>query len=224
MLGSINKEVQKVIKEMAGKITDDLIQKKVIDEEVRDIYIYGSELLVSEILSTMLILVIGAFAGCICETILYLCIYTSIRVYAGGYHAATHRNCIIMFNFFYIEIIYIIKMLENANMETVLLYGALASGVFIFVLAPVEDLRKPLEIEERVVYKKKARTRSILYITTLVAIYNMIPALRDEIAYGMAAVCEVALLVLCGFIKNRLMVSKRKYDIRGKEYDFSSNL
>lgn len=213
-----------MIREMAGRIADYLIRRRVIDEEVRDVYIYGSELLISEILSTMFILVIGVCAGCIYETILYLCVYTSIRVYAGGYHAATHRNCIIMFNLFYMEIIYIIKMLESANMETILLYGSLASGVFIFILVPVEDLRKPLEIEERVVYRKKARTRSIFYITSLVAIYSIIPALRDEITYGMAAVCEVALLVICGFIKNRLLVSKRKYGSRGKEYDYSSNL
>lgn len=213
-----------MIKEMAGKITDCLIQRKVIDEGVKDVYVYGSELLISEILSTMLILGIGAYAGCIWETILYLYVYTSIRVYAGGYHAATHRKCIIMFNFFYIEIIYIIKMLENVNMEMILLYGSLISGVFIFILVPVEDMRKPLEMEERAIYRKKARTRSIFYIASLVVIYSIIPALRDETAYGMIAVCEVALLVICGYIKNMLMVSKRKYDGRGKEYDYSSNL
>lgn len=209
---------------MAGKITDYLIQRKVIDEGVKDVYIYGSELLISEIFCTMLILGIGTYAGCIWETILYLCVYTSIRVYAGGYHAATHRNCIIMFNLFYMEIIYIIKMLENMSMEMILLYGSLASGVFIFILVPVEDLRKPLEMGERAVYRKRARTRSIFYIASLVVAYSMIPTLRDEIAYGMAAVCEVALLVICGYIKNMLIVSKRKYSGRGKEYDYSSNL
>jgi len=213
-----------VIREMAGKITDYLIQRKVIDEEVKDVYIYGSELLISEILSTMLILGIGAYTRCIWETILYLCVYMPIRVYAGGYHAATHRNCIIMFNLFYLEIIYIIKMLENMNMETILFYGSLASGVFIFILVPVEDLRKPLEMGERTVYRKKARIRSVFYIASFVVTYSMIPALRDEIAYGMAAVCEVALLIICGYVKNVLIVSKRKYDGRGKEYDYSSNL
>ena len=60
-----------MIREMTGKITDYLIQRKVIDEEVKDVYIYGSELLISEILSTMLILGIGAYTRCIWETILY---------------------------------------------------------------------------------------------------------------------------------------------------------
>lgn len=88
-----------MIEDWSNRITDFFIERAVIDESDRDIYLYGSELLVSEVLCTIVTLGIGIFIGRFMKTIFYLLIYTMIRVYAGGYHAMSHKMCITILMF-----------------------------------------------------------------------------------------------------------------------------
>lgn len=90
-----------MIRRAAEEIATFFVKKGVIEEKERDVYTYGSELLVSETISMLLVLSIGLYVGKILETVIYLFTYIVIRVYAGGYHASSHRKCITIFSICY---------------------------------------------------------------------------------------------------------------------------
>lgn len=82
--------------------------------------------------------------------------------------------------------------------------------IIIFLLAPVEDIRKPLSREEVYIYRKKTRKRVLLLGIFAIILIRIFPQLKDEISYGLLAICEISLLLLVGYIKNkRLFYQKR---------------
>lgn len=193
-----------MIKNVSNKMTEFFINKEVINEDDRDIYLYGSEILVSEVICTTITLGIGLFLGRFIKTVLYLLIYTLIRVYAGGYHAMSHKMCITIFNVLYVFLLIITELLFRFNLSNILCLGTIIAMVIIVVLSPVEDSRKPLEEYELRSYRLRARIRTVFCGVIVTSLYIFFPFVKDEMGYGMIAICEVALLMVIGYIKNKI--------------------
>lgn len=193
-----------MIKAVSNIMTNLFIDKNVVDKEERDIYLYGSEVLLSELLCTIITLAIGFILGCFLKTVIYLIIYTSIRVYAGGYHAMSHKMCITVFNVLYIFLLFTAELLFRFNKSDILCLCTIFAILIIFQLSPVQDLRKPLDEYEIERYKRKAQRRTVFWGVLVLTLYIILPFAMDEMSYGMIAICEVALLLLIGHIKNRV--------------------
>lgn len=199
-----------MIRRAAEEIATFFVKKGVIEEKERDVYTYGSELLVSETISMLLVLSIGLYVGKILETVIYLFTYIVIRVYAGGYHASSHRKCITIFSICYGGVLCTIEMLYHFKSLDILCIVTFVAIIIIFLLAPVEDIRKPLSREEVYIYRKETRKRVLLLGIFAIILIRIFPQLKDEISYGLLAICEISLLLLVGYIKNkRLFYQKR---------------
>ncbi len=78
---------------MSHKIANFLYDKISIyfsaDEEMRDVCIYGLELILSFIFSTSIILTVGAISGHILSSIAFLAVFILVRRFTGGFHANT---------------------------------------------------------------------------------------------------------------------------------------
>lgn len=192
-----------MIKTLGSKFTDYLEKKQIIGKEEKEVYLYGSELLISEMISVVTVLGLGILIEHFWKSAFYLLVYTSIRVYAGGYHAATHRMCIGLFNIMYIGIVYMADLLSSI-LNIKILGLVLLSVAIIWILAPVEDVRNPIEDTERVTFRKKAKKRLLFFSFLIIYIYIVYPHLKDEMLYGILAIIEVSVLVLLGYIKNRI--------------------
>lgn len=197
-----------MIEDWSNRITDFFIDRAVIDEDDRDIYLYGAELLVSEVLCTIITLGIGFFLGRFMKTIFYLLIYTLVRVYAGGYHAMSHKMCITIFNVLYVLFVIVTELLFHFNISYILCFSTIIAIMIIVKLSPVEDLRKPLEKYEIERYRLRAIRRAVLCGVTVISLYIFFPFAKDEMGYGMIAICEVALLLIIGYIKNQVCYLK----------------
>lgn len=197
-----------MIEDWSNRITDFFIDRAVIDEDDRDIYLYGAELLVSEVLCTIITLGIGFFLGRFMKTIFYLLIYTLVRVYAGGYHAMSHKMCITIFNVLYVLFAIVTELLFHFNISYILCFSTIIAIMIIVKLSPVEDLRKPLEKYEIERYRLRAIRRAVLCGVTVISLYIFFPFAKDEMGYGMIAICEVALLLIIGYIKNQVCYLK----------------
>ena len=198
-----------MIEKLAENVALLFLKKNIIEKEDLEIYIYGSELLISEIVSTMIVIVIGIVAGRMFNTLLYLLVFTVIRVYAGGYHASTHRNCIALFTLLFVGVLLMTEWIFDQNIDMLLVIGTIVSVGVIFLLAPVEDHHKPLERIEVGKYKRKARVRASILSVSIILAYKFFPRLQDEAAFGMMAICEIAFFLVLGYAKNRLVVRKR---------------
>ena len=58
-----------------------------------EIYVYGFELIISSIIETGALLLVGFLIGKFVETILFLVSFSSIRFFSGGYHANSYFKC-----------------------------------------------------------------------------------------------------------------------------------
>lgn len=182
------------------------VKRGAIEKEDKDIYIYGSELLISEIICTLLVVVISLCTGKFIETVIYLWSYIMLRVYAGGYHASSHRNCITIFNLCYIGVLCIVEALRYFDILKLLDIVTFIATIIIFSMAPIEDLRKPLDKEEKYIYRKKSRKRVLLLFLFVIIMNRIFPQFKGKVCYGAIAICEVSLLLLVGYIKNKRVI------------------
>ena len=79
-----------------------------------EIYVYGFELIISSIVETGALLLVGFLISKFVETILFLVSFSSIRFFSGGYHANSYFKCdyCIYFSRVYIITCYIYKVLS----------------------------------------------------------------------------------------------------------------
>lgn len=82
-----------MIHTIAQKTADIFCRQNVADEEKKEIYIYGIELLVSSLIGAVLILGISIGIGKIWSGVVFLSVFILVRQYTGGYHADTYVRC-----------------------------------------------------------------------------------------------------------------------------------
>ncbi len=140
------------------------------DKYPKEIYIYGIELLISSLISTSVILLIGLLTKTFYESVIFLISFSAIRVYTGGYHSMTYLKCNIISASSYIAIVVFLYLLRDyvAN-PTVLLSGYLLTMLLALVFAPVQHENKELSESD----KKKYKVLSLLMITVVYAICSV---------------------------------------------------
>lgn len=201
-----------MIMQLSEKVTICLIKEKIIRAEERDVYRYGVELCISQLIATFLIFGIGALLGYFVETLIYYIIYTFLRLYAGGFHASCYRNCNFIYLAVYIVIIIFIEYLEKNAIVIPLFIGLMIANYIIVLLAPIPDINKKLEPQEYIRYGNVVKRLLILDNLLIIFTYVFIPDLRDEILFGIAAICEISILLVIGNMKN-LFYHKMDYEV-----------
>lgn len=191
-----------MIQAMAQKIGGTFVKRSIIKEEDIKVYTHGLELMLSELISSILVITIGITMGKTMEVLLYLVTFTCIRVYAGGYHASSYRNCITIFCVCAYFIFVLTGWMHQMRSLEVIAVALIIADIIIFLLAPVEDRRKSLDRQERRRYQNIARKEVLIASVIFLAAFYFFPFWRDEISYCMAAICEIAILLVVGYAKN----------------------
>ena len=119
-----------------------MIKEGIISAEDREIYLFGIKELFSQIFTYSIMLGIGAAFGMLMETIVFLVVYMSLRVYAGGYHASTQLRCYILSFGMVIAALMLIRVTNVP--ETIALIGIILMGGLIYFMAPSGHKNKPL--------------------------------------------------------------------------------
>lgn len=136
---------------VAKRITKCLVDDGIISSDLVDVYIYGFEVLVSSLLSTLLILLIGALGGRFIETIIFLIVFIGLRSFTGGFHASTYWLCTTL-----TLSIYSIVMLFSFYLiipKTVYLVLFPVGMIVLFLKSPVHNPNKYLTYIETKRYK-----------------------------------------------------------------------
>ncbi len=166
-----------------------MTNKGVIPPEDKEIYVYGWSLLLSTLGSFLAMLLLGTVLGQLPGTLLYILFFCSLRIYAGGYHAASYGNC-----FWLTLTLYSTAPLFHFYLPPAYLDGALVVlvllSVFITCLwAPVDHPNKPLNEAEKQQNKKMSRGIVLLQSAVLLGLGLWQPWLKQYLlwsAVGMA--------------------------------------
>ena len=81
------------MRKITARIVRFFIESKVIDETDQEIYEYGLEILIENVMLTVFLLLSGVMIGKGIETCIFLFSFCWLRRFCGGYHAKTKRGC-----------------------------------------------------------------------------------------------------------------------------------
>ncbi len=137
----------------AGLIKDDPI-----------IYKYGLMLMINEKLTALLLIILSIPLHKVLHAILYMYCFSYLREYIGGYHANTYWKCrSIYLSIYFVNLLFL-------RFRFFYLYMGL-TGICFFILLPilpVEFPTKPLSHKDRIIYKKEAIKRIVIFFLTII--------------------------------------------------------
>lgn len=128
----------------------------------KEIYAYGAECTISEVLSDAILLLCALFLAKTAEMALWLLIFTPLRIHIGGFHASNHFNCIFLSTVIGIFCVVASPYLEKAPAVTVLLL--FISGVAAYFVTPVVHPNHPIPAYK---FKKIRKTTFFLFFITM---------------------------------------------------------
>lgn len=159
------------------------------------IYKYGLHIIISTLVDIVLALILGVLTNSITEIILFLLIYCSIRIYAGGFHASNSRNCMLLFLLGIITMLIIPKYDYTIWSVLVLI---IIENLLVFLFAPVTAVNNPLEKQQKERMKTKAIKINVFWsvFLTLMQCFDFGYSL-----FGLYAFVWIVLVLIAGQIK-----------------------
>lgn len=155
---------------LAMRLTEFFINKNIIKNEDRDIYAYGYEVLISQIVYIVIMLIISLFFGAVFESILFFIGFYLFRKIAGGYHASTYIKCHLIFAINQLLFLLLLIFYPNKYIYIFILVAAIITFVITFICAPLDHPNKKFEPKEFKRYKRLSRGFSVLFMLLVTAI------------------------------------------------------
>lgn len=176
------------------------IKSGVIQEEKASIYEYGLEDFFCNFFTWCVFLVIGGIINMFWYTLLFMTVHVPLRMYAGGIHCATRIRCFMVSTCITALVFALPVFLPFSLLASALQWLAIPNLVVIWIFAPVEDLRKPLNVGEQRFYKKVS---FLVCTAATVAFFAFRLMLLDSVVYFIgAAITVVSTQLVLGKVKN----------------------
>nr|WP_312580087.1 accessory gene regulator B family protein [Sedimentibacter sp.] len=181
-----------------GEFTDKLIKLQIVNNEDKDLYVYGFQQCFLLFLNMITVMVIGIIFNMIWQSLVFMITYSLLRAYAGGYHASSQSMCYLFSIGMIIAVLLGIKLIPWNDFICFII--TIMSSTIILLLAPVEDKNKTLDQEELYVFKK--RTRVILIAFVCIKLILLFTG-QQQISICMdMAMLTLAIMLILGKIKN----------------------
>lgn len=180
---------------MEEKIAGSLIRLSGTDEKEHSIIVYGLQIFIHNLETTLIFLFFGFLTNTLLETVLFLVIHVAVQRKAGGYHASTRLGCFIATAVSWFGAVMAAKLQERYCLLSFHAVILICIGMIavISLCAPVEHKNKPLTEE----VKKQNRIISIVLVTAfsvlLLALWFYLPAVSGAI---LATLLETTVYIL----------------------------
>ena len=176
-----------------------LSKNNVITEELKDVYVYGFELLLSFIFSVLAIIFLGLLTNNITISLTYLFIFILTRRYVGGYHASTHFKCQLC-SFIIFSTVLLLTCYIDVRLYMIYIL-AIIGIISILIWAPIENPYKPITEIQR----KKCKVYGLIIFFTAstlsMLIWNLNKTLCNAVFYTQTSV--IALMIQPIIMKRR---------------------
>lgn len=184
-----------MISSLSSIITEALYKSQVIAEEDKELYIYGFFVLLSKGLFFLVSAIFGWMFGILWESIVFYIMFSTLRCYAGGFHASKESvcTCCTTIALFLASLsIWILSKVESVMIPLCVL---VLCGAVVYLLSPLDSEDKPLTSDDFREYRRKSRM--IVIILTAIAMSGVCMHLQGLLyAASTSIVLEGCLLVL----------------------------
>ena len=192
------------MKSISGTIANTLWTQGIIQEEDIDTCKYGLDVFISSAFEILSILIIAAFVGNFFEAVLFFVAFIPLRVYAGGYHAATKIKCYLIS----VGVYGVFTMLMNVLSHELYLMANMSVAIFsliaVLIAAPVIHKNKTLNDIERKYYRKFSILICSIETTLILLLTSIFPQSPYivSLAIGQAA---VTVSMIAAIVKGKIV-------------------
>lgn len=151
----------------AKKLSSILIKKCGKSTSQEPIFTYGCELAFSTLSAIGSILLLSSITHTLFFSLIFLSIFVSIRLYAGGFHARTYMQCFVVTNLTHWCTYSLSLIFVSWGRIDVPIIIALLCTFVIICLSPIKNKKHPLSIAT---YRKNKIIACILAITALLVV------------------------------------------------------
>jgi len=189
-----------MIAHFAGYVVDILIQNSKIPVDDKELYQYGLEVGIAQIIGIASVFVLGLLFKMPIESICLLLCFMTLRTYAGGYHSSSHLICYILSMIMNAAILLAGKFISIYSLDYIGIILAII-GIFLLIwLAPVEDRNKPMDEVEKTVFRKRAMRYLLIWLLVTAAL--LFTPFRDIHIILCLCLFSMGLFAVCGVWKN----------------------
>lgn len=187
-----------MVKYIAEKLGGELVNSHTIEEEQKELYVFGIQLAIHIFFCLTLFLLLGLLLQQVYQTILFMIFFIPLRKYAGGFHANTRGACYIYSTLLCLGALLLIKYVHVNNLMRLAI--VFLTGLVVFILAPSDTSEREMDLSETAHYKKIARIILIVESIFLLIVYTLkLPQIESCILASFIAV--TGLIIICE-IKN----------------------
>lgn len=152
---------------LSSKLTEYLCRNAVIDSEKAEIYQYGYEVFISGMIGFIIAGTLGAASGHFVESLVFLAFFVPLRQLSGGYHADSYLKCNIVFTAVFAAVLAGACFMPEAFALPVIAFCSAFTFLMMVLLAPIENVNKPLDEKQ-----KRVNRRKCLVITPLLSVVS----------------------------------------------------
>ena len=196
-----------MISKLAKSIAHFFVVQNITEDSKEVIYAYGMELLISDVLNTIIALLIALFSHTLPAVVVFIAVFMGLRQFVGGFHANSHLSC--MFTLVMVMMVFSYGICNVSGHITPIfsISFIMIALPIILCIAPVPHPNKPMSEEKSVKLRKRscilAVTLSVVTIALLVFQYQKLSL------YVSSGMLLSAIMALLGHFLNRGDNSKR---------------
>lgn len=160
-----------MIHKFAQMIADYLCNNETIKEDEKDIYIYGYEIMLSNVVNFLIILSLSLFLNQLIDGFLFYITFIITRQYCGGYHANTYLKCNLIFGFLCLQTLFFSNILyPYISFISLMILFFIYIGC-IFEYAPIDNEYKRLSEKDKKKYRKISIWISVLWLVVDILLF-----------------------------------------------------
>ncbi|MVB10141.1 Accessory gene regulator protein B [Caprobacter fermentans] len=188
-----------MLKKVSNWVVKVLLKGGLLSPEDYEIYLYGVETALLQSIHILTMLVVGFCLDAKLETLTFIVFYSIIRIYAGGFHATTKLCCYFISWIMISSAILIVKLLPISIMPTFSIGIYSLSLIIVFVLSPVGNKNKPLDLLE--IHHYKTIVRKLLLAELFISVFVYFASVRIFCVISIS-LAFVALMLILGTVQN----------------------
>ncbi|MFA9377725.1 MAG: AgrD family cyclic lactone autoinducer peptide [Lachnotalea sp.] len=183
-------------KKIVNKVFPGVLEQAKTQEE-KEVVAYGLEVLISNIVNLLGMLIIGIVSDNLLGTVIYLTFFCIIRVQAGGYHANSYLSCFLSSMCMFCFIVGINPHI-TIGYNMILMVITVISYIVILMVAPILNGKRTFSTEEIKGAKKKVIIIIFTELLVTIVLYHFNFKLFKFASY---AVIAEGVFVIMGKIK-----------------------
>lgn len=186
---------------LAEKLSLKLVTNNIIDENKREYYTYGIELVLNDTMIFLMIGIIAVITNTVLISLIFSISFCCLRAFTGGYHSKSYLGCFCTAFINYISMLILTHLIFSGNyviLECIMMF---ASVPIILKFSPVENFNSPLDILERKKYRNISYILISLYMLIFIINIKFFPSILSVVIAW--SVFSTAALMLFSIILQR---------------------